>query len=204
MKKQIFATLLLVIVALTARSQQVIRNLGFEQVGPRGQILSWDTGDTKKQYIIKLDTAVFHKGRTSISIESLPNWISENGVAGAESIIFTTAFRLKRTVKISAFIKTETMTDGVAGIAMRISGKEKVLAFTDSGKDSKTGTNDWSLCEIELPLTSDVLSVGFALQVTGKGKAWFDDVKITIDGKVIASSSYEEKSNLIHINDHTD
>lgn len=60
----------------------------------------------------------------------------------------------------------------------------------------KTGTNDWSLIEIELPLSPDVLSVSFAIQNAGKGKAWFDDIQISVDDKVIASSTYEDKANL--------
>lgn len=196
MKKLLFTFLTLITFVLNLYSQEVIRNLGFEQIGPNGQILSWQAGNTKQQFQIKLDTVVFHSGKVSFSVESIPNAGTDLGVAGAESIIFSPIFKSKRTVKVSAYIKTENITEGVAGLAIRLNGKNNIIAQTDTGNDSKSGTNDWSLIEVELPLTPEVLSVNFAIQVAGKGKVWFDDVQISVDDKTIASSKYEDQMNL--------
>lgn len=196
MKKFLFTCLPLILFSLNVNSQEIVRNLGFEQIGPNGQILVWEAGNTKQQFQINLDTTVFHSGKVSFSVESIPNAATDLGVAGAQSIIFSPIFRSKRKVKVSAYIKTENVTDGVAGLALRLNGQNNIVAQADTGNDSKKGTNDWSLIEIELPLTPEVVSVGFAIQVAGKGKVWFDDVQISVDDKVIASSTYEDKLNL--------
>lgn len=71
-----------------------------------------------------------------------------------------------------------------------------MIAQVESGHGSKSGTNDWSLIEVELPLTPDVVSVSFSIQNAGRGRAWFDDIQISVDDKVIASSTYEDVINL--------
>lgn len=199
MKKRFFVLASFLIANLSAKSQEIIRNLGFEQIDPRGQILCWNAGNTKEAYTIKLDTSVSHSGNGSMSVASLSNVIVDRGVAGAENILFSPDLRSKRSVKVSAYIKTQGMTDGFAGIAMRLNGSNSAVAQTDSGKDSKSGDTEWTFVEIELPLTPEVKSLSFALQVTGRGMAWFDDFQISIDGKTIASSTHEDKNNLYNV-----
>lgn len=196
MKKLLITFLPLITLFLNVSAQEIVRNLGFEQIDPKGQILAWIPGNTKQQYNISLDTSNFHTGKASFLVESIPNAGPDLGVGGAENIIFSPIFKSKKTVKISGYIKTENITDGFAGMAIRLNGNNTVIAQADTGPDSKTGTNDWSLIEVELPLTPDVLSVSFSIQNAGKGRAWFDDIQILVDDKVIASGTYEDKVNL--------
>jgi len=184
------------VISLNIHAQEIVRNLGFEQIDPKGQILSWTPGNTKQQYITRLDTLNYHSGKCSFLIESIPNAGPELGVGGAENIIFSPLLKSTKTVKISGYIKTENITDGFAGMAIRLNGDISTIAQADSGNGSKTGTNDWSLIEVELPLTPEVVSVSFAIQNAGRGRAWFDDIQISVDDKVIASSTYEDKVNL--------
>jgi len=196
MKKLLITFLPLITLFLNVSAQEIVRNLGFEQIDPKGQILAWIPGNTKQQYNISLDTSNFHTGKASFLVESIPNAGPDLGVGGAENIIFSPIFKSKKNVKISGYIKTENITDGFAGMAIRLNGNNTVIAQADTGPDSKTGTNDWSLIEVELPLTPDVLSVSFSIQNAGKGRAWFDDIQILVDDKVIASGTYEDKVNL--------
>lgn len=196
MKKLLITILPLIILSMNVHAQEIIRNLGFEQIDPKGQILVWTPGNTKQQYHIGLDTSNFRTGKASFLVESIPNAGSDLGVGGAENIIFSPILKSKKTVKVSGYIKTENITDGFAGMAVRLNGNNTVIAQSDTGNDSKAGTNDWSLIEIELPLSPDVVSVSFSIQNAGKGKAWFDDIQISVDDKVIASSTYEDKVNL--------
>src|SRR5690606_15213327 len=104
--------------------------------------------------------------------------------------------KTEKTVKVSGYIKTEKITDGFAGIVVRLNGKKIAVAQADTGPNSKAGTNDWSLIEVELPLSREEVSVSFSIQNGGKGKAWFDDIQISVDDKIIASSTYEDEANL--------
>jgi hypothetical protein len=196
MKRQTLLTLLILNIAFNAKSQQVVRNLGFEQLDTKNNILSWLIGNTKQQYQIKLDTVIFHSGSVSVSMETPPKFAVDRGFAGVESIMFSPAFKTGKKVKISAYVKTQNMTQGFAGLAMRIHDANKEIGYVDSGNQGKSGNTDWSLCEIEIPLSKDVLSITFAGQTNGSGKAWFDDFQVSIDGKAIANSTFESKVNL--------
>jgi hypothetical protein len=200
---RLLAVSLLILSGLYAHSQEIVRNLGFEQIDPRGQLLSWTAGNTKEAYLISLDTSVSRSGNVSLSVASLSDVIADRGVGGAENIIFAPGLHTKGSVKVSAYVKTKGMTDGFAAIAMRLNGDDAPIAQINSGSKSKTGDNDWSLVEIELPLVPAVKSLSFALQVSGRGQAWFDDFEISVNGKTIASSTYEDKENFNNPMGHT-
>ncbi len=53
--------------------------------------------------------------------------------------------------------------------------------FTNSDGQSKLGTNNWKQQVAELRITPDVQYIAFGAQMTGKGKAWFDDFEIMLD-----------------------
>jgi hypothetical protein len=103
-----------------------------------------------------------------------------------------------KTVRYSAWIKTENVTDGYAGIWWRVDGKEsgKVLAFDNSEARiiegspadgdgvlrAATGTTDWKRYEFELPVSADARNINFGLLFTGKGTAWFDGLRVELNG----------------------
>src|SRR5690606_34400253 len=124
----------------------------------------------KQQYQIGLDTSISRTGKGSFPVESIPNAGANLGVGGVENIAFSALFKTEKTVKVSGYIKTEKITDGFAGIVVRLNGKKIAVAQADTGPNSKAGTNDWSLIEVELPLSREVVSVSFSIQNGGKGK----------------------------------
>jgi AraC family transcriptional regulator len=162
------------------KAQQVARNLGFENVDASGNVLSWEIGNTKKKYIVRLDTAVAHSGKCSFVIE-MGDDIADRGFAGASTLIMGSNIGSKRILRISAFIKTENLTDGIVGIGMQLNGANGPLKEINSNAQSKPGTENWKKHIIELPITTDVQFVRVGLQMTGKGKVWFDDFNITFD-----------------------
>ena len=87
----------------------------------------------------------------------------------------------KRILRITAYVKTENLSDGVASIGMQLNGAKGALQVTNSNAQSKPGTENWKMHVIELRLTPEVKTVVFGTQMTGKGKAWFDDFEITFD-----------------------
>lgn len=97
------------------------------------------------------------------------------------------------TIKLRGFIKTENVRDGYAGLLLRVDKKDRPLAFSNMDDRPVTGTSDWNVYEITLPYhdDSDAIYVGGIL--SGKGKAWFDDFEITIDGQDIQELEYAEK-----------
>lgn len=84
-------------------------------------------------------------------------------------------------IRLTGYIKTENVTDGFAGLWMRI---DHGVAFDNMQDRGVTGTTDWKKYEIELemdPEKTEQIIIGGLL--VGKGKVWFDNFEVTIDGK---------------------
>lgn len=175
MKKNIISIIITVLSIQIAYSQVKPKlNLDFEQTGSDGPV-DWKNFGSKT-YRVYADSATAKSGKFSAVIES----------SGAESNFKALAFTLPdnyagKTIRLSGFIKTENVTDGYAGLWMRIDPK---IAFDNMNDRGISGTTDWQEYEIILPLNpekTDQIMIGGLL--VGKGKMWLDDLKVTIDGK---------------------
>ncbi|MCC8427014.1 hypothetical protein [Mucilaginibacter sp. UR6-11] len=190
MYKLIFAAAVCFICNLKAHGQLIVRNFGFEQYDSKGNVISWDPINTRQQYSLNTDTTVAHTGKRAYSVEAKSDTVKDRGVGGAGTMYLSSAFKLRRTVKVSAFIKTENLREGAAGILIMLNGEKGPIFQADTHDKSPSGTTDWSKYELELPLTADVKSVSFAFIMTGKGKAWFDDFQVLIDDKIVDNSTW--------------
>ena len=88
-------------------------------------------------------------------------------------------------IKLTGFIKTENITDGFAGLWMRI---DPGLGFDNMANRGIKGTTDWQFYEIELalkPEKTEQIYIGALL--VGKGKMWVDQLKVIVDGNDISS-----------------
>ncbi len=104
-----------------------------------------------------------------------------------------------KTVRFGAWIKTENVTKGSAGLWWRVDGPKQgqILSFDNSTNrmiDDKpasgdgtvrgaSGTGDWTWHEIELPVPLEARNINFGFLLDGNGTAWFDAAKIELDGE---------------------
>src|SRR5436189_203026 len=44
------------------------------------------------------------------------------------------------------------------------------------------GTTDWQRYEVTVDIPADATVIEFGMLLDGKGKAWFDDLEVTLDG----------------------
>ncbi len=107
-----------------------------------------------------------------------------------------------KTVRFSAWIKTENVANGYAGLWWRVDGPGKgndrpQLAFDNSlsryidGKPDTgdgivrgaTGTTPWTLYEIELPVDKTASNINFGVLFSATGTAWVDAMKVELDGE---------------------
>jgi len=148
-------------------------NFGFEEVEneePTGWY-QFGQGD----YTLKLENANSKEGSYSASI-------SHNG---GETNFKAWAFDIPsiyegNKIKLTGYLKTENVSDGYAGLWMRI---DPNIAFDNMNNRGVTGTNDWAKYEIELDLKADQskkIVIGAIL--VGKGKLWVDNLSVSIDG----------------------
>ena len=93
-------------------------------------------------------------------------------------------------ITLSGYIKTENVSDGYAGLFMRI---DPNIAFDNMEHSGVTGTTDWTRYEITLnmmPSKTTGIVIGGLLM--GKGKMWLNDLRVSIDGKDLSEATILE------------
>ncbi len=178
---------LLGIIILSARAQEDVTrfNFGFEQLED-GRPEQWSVGAMPGNSV-SVDSMHVHSGKYSLCVES-------TGIARNFQMV---AFVLPdnyagKKITLSGYIKTENVTDGYAGLWMRIDPR---IAFENMYQRGVTQTTDWERYEVSLLLKPDEtehIVVGGML--VGKGKVWFDDFSVTIDGQDITGARIYEKT----------
>ncbi|SHJ18874.1 Erythromycin esterase [Mesonia phycicola] len=101
------------------------------------------------------------------------------------------------TIVLSGRIKYENVK-GSVGLLMRIDGhsKKSSLAFKSMQGQQLRGTSDWKEYSIKLPFPDNAKIIYVGGILGKKGIAWFDDFKVTIDGKDIQELKETKKITL--------
>lgn len=168
----LFTTFYLQTACSQSKATQTL-NLDFEQ-HKNGFPTHWTVfgGEGYKVYV---DSMLKKSGRFSAVIENAANKkdyraLSINLPANYEG----------KSISLSGFIKTENVTEGYAGLWIRIDPEIGVDNMSDRGI---TGTTDWAYFEVTLPLkTKETEKIVVGALLVGKGKMWVDGLKISIDG----------------------
>jgi len=166
-------------------SEGTKRNLGFEQTTV-GMPVGWRTGGVG-DYALSIDSTAARSGKYAGFIGY------KEGDVGFGSWTATLPDNyLGKAITLSGYIKTENVTDGFAGLWMRI---DPEIAFDNMGKRGITGTTDWTAYQVTLRLNPDrTEQIVFGGMLRGKGKMWIDDLRITIDGKDLSEvKTYQRK-----------
>ena len=187
MKKYILLSLILILTidaSCQTRENSSKFNWDFENI-LNGKPQGWNIS-ARPGYSVSLDSLNKKSGKYSILIESIED------SADFQSISYTIPSNYDgQQITLSGYIKTENVTDGYAGLWMRIDPR---IAFDNMEKRGITGTKDWAQYEITLPMnptkTTQIVLGGL---LSGKGKMWIDNLVVTIDGKDIADAKILEK-----------
>lgn len=176
MKK--FLTLIICILFLSSitKSQTKISqqlNLDFEQK-KNGYPAEWKSFGSQ-EYKIYLDSTISESGKFSAVIENT------DSIKKFRALAIELPDNYKgQIIQLSGFIKTENVTEGYAGLWMRIDPK---VAFDNMYKTGIKGSTDWKKYTITLrldPEITDKITIGGLL--VGKGKMWLDNLQVSIDG----------------------
>lgn len=151
-------------------------NLDFEKT-EKGTATGWYNFGGE-DYKLALDSANTISGQYSATIEF------KGGSTGFNSWAYTLPDNYPgKKITLSGFIRTENVTDGYAGLWMRI---DPSIGFDNMSKSGIKGTTGWTKYEITLdmnPQKTKGIVVGGLL--VGKGKMWLDNLSVSIDGKDI-------------------
>ncbi len=81
------------------------------------------------------------------------------------------------------WIRTKDVTRPFAGLWCRVDGPTGVLAFDNMHSRGVTGTTEWKEYVIELEVPNEATNINFGAQLPGDGTAWFDGLRIELDGR---------------------
>lgn len=86
-------------------------------------------------------------------------------------------------VVFSGWIRTENLKEGWAGLWLRADTPAQVGATFDNMQGGgPSGTTGWRRYEIVMDIPADASAISFGMIMTGKGKAWFDDLQLSVAG----------------------
>jgi hypothetical protein len=91
---------------------------------------------------------------------------------------------LGKEIRLEGYMKTENIEYGYAAFQLKtgygspysVKSKQSIMAY---------GSTDWEKYTINLPYPEDVKTIYITCILIGKGKAWFDDIVLKVDGKDI-------------------
>lgn len=168
---------------LNSFAQQKIENLNFENF-ENDLPSQWTIfgGSTAK---ISADAKEKQEGKTSVLFDAKEN-------SGFKALMYTLPENYAgKKITLSGYIKTENISDGFAGLWLRI---DPEIAFDNMEKVNLKGTNDWKKYEVTVDMSPEnTKKIVFGALLSGTGKMWVDNLKITIDGKDIRDAKIFEK-----------
>lgn len=164
---------------------QIPVNLDFEETAGNDPV-QWEYfGEVGEYEVAGSDLA--HGGKRSATIKHVAG---EDGFRAWSNRV---AVRITgKKVKLTGWLKTENVSDGFAGLWMRI---DPQAGFDNMEDKALTGTRDWTKFEIELDLEDEKAEfIVFGGLLVGKGQIWIDDLELTVDGKPYAEAPRRAKA----------
>jgi uncharacterized protein (DUF952 family) len=150
-----------------------LRNLGFED-GLHGWTPSGDG------FAFAADPQVAHGGRHSGRIASEG---SADAAFGTLTQCLEPELLLGTRVRWSGWLRTDRVSDGFAGLWLRVDGPgDEVLAFDNMHDREIVGTTPWSLHHTVLDVPKGASGICFGAILAGQGTVWVDDVDLEVLG----------------------
>jgi len=165
----------------TKQSFSYENNLGFELINSNKPIKwSLHSNAAAKEYSTFLDSTNKKTGNYSICLSKI-------GSSPDKFEFFKNdvpAVHHGKSITLSAYIKTQNVSEGYGGVWIRVEGtNESIISFDNMKDNGLIGTSDWYKVSITVPYDSENSEmIYFGGLLTGKGKVWFDDFHIEIDG----------------------
>lgn len=186
--KPIYLSILVIFSIFTAagQSQEIPAdfNFGFEKVtANRALPDNWNQGGNG--YSIKIDSSEKKSGTNSILIEAPPE--KTENLFGVAVLVIPGNYEGTE-IELSGFLKLKNVSDGFAGLWLRIDGDNGSLQFDNMQSRGLNGSSDWTQYSIKLPIPKEGNKIFLGALLTGKGQLWVDDLRVLVDGKDIAQA----------------
>jgi C-terminal processing protease CtpA/Prc len=185
MKKIFSFAFVLLVNSLFSQTQVPVFNLDFEKYAKNDALpsdwIQWGS------YDLIIDSTKAVSGKNSLLIDS------KNGEAfGCVAYKLPANFKGKK-ITLEGYMKYENATDGFVGLLIRIDKDGQSVGFDNMQSQKLQGTSEWKKHTVTIDFKENADEIYVAGILVGKGKAWFDNFKVTIDGKPIESLKPIEK-----------
>jgi len=165
-------------------------NFDFETLNATTGLPEGIHSNQQSEYLFSVDSLIRQHGKYSVSLEQ----IDQNAKFGAFSFSFEPRFSGKK-LTLKGYIKTENVSDGFAGLWMRVDGNSGVLSFDNMHGQNLKGTNDWKEYTISIDFDEEeAKSVYVGALLVGKGKIWLDNFHLLMDEKDISLAPVSKKA----------
>jgi C-terminal processing protease CtpA/Prc len=171
-----FASILLVNI-LFSQIQAPVFNLDFEKHSKKDELpndwIRW--GDSE----LKTDSTNAISGKNCLFIN-----VKEGESFGSVAYKLPANFKGKK-ITLEGYMKYENATDGFVGLLIRMDKDGQSVGFDNMQSQKLQGTSEWKKHIVTIDFKENADEIYVAGILVGKGKAWFDNFKVTIDGKPI-------------------
>ena len=167
--------LLLLLITGNVHSQKEKFNLNFDQVEQERDLpdewFRW--GD----YKIEIDKRNPYSGEYAAKISSEENMNSFGSIAYEIPANYRGSY-----LSLEGYIKTENISNGFAGLLIRVDGPGGSLTFDNMESQQLQGTNDWAKYKVRVRFPDEARNIIVGGILTGKGVAWFDNFTLKVNG----------------------
>ena len=157
---------------------------------PKGWFVA---GSKPTEYEAGQDKSVFQNGQISAFLKSKE---PKNNEFGTLMQYISSENYIGKRLRMTGYIKSESV-EGWSGMWMRVDGENgKQLGFDNMQERAIKGTTDWKKYEIVLDVTPGSKGLGYGILLNGKGKVWFDNIKIEeVEKTIPATNTIKENNN---------
>lgn len=138
-----------------------------------------------KNYQINFDSSEFMNGNRSICIKGL----SQTTTHAKISIYIPIKIKRKSKIELSAWVKTDSIRGKNSGTILQLLGygnnRNAIPTVFKFSGDILKGSRDWTKMSLSTILKEDEHLIALNILMQGKGKAWFDNFELKINGEKI-------------------
>lgn len=182
--KLLYLFILLMSFMSTALLAQFPLELGFEQLSIEGiqRPWGWSVFSFAPNAKFQCDSLVTKTGQYSLHIQ---NKKSPNHPR-FELAYFIEPFQLLgKIITIEAWAKTSEMAGEAGFLVQSFQQKEGEYLPLKEAKQKVNSSNEWKKYTLQFPVSAKSNSIFIILYTACEGSVWFDDIQISVDGKIL-------------------
>lgn len=152
---------------------QVVHNVDFETTDAASITGAATWKNSLKYPCAGIDSMQSHSGKYSMCLRA----DQQQGMCYFVQRVLVSPAGLKR-YRLSGWIKTDSIKDGYTGIYYRTTNKDSSIIYYDMRDRNLCRPTDWKHYSFDFYIDELTTRISLGAIAFGKGRAWFDDIKL--------------------------